>query len=176
MEENNFKDEILEEGESYAIIENSEESILAYKIENLYSDKNETIYKSKIELKKNPPILEVSSSDGDVVQFPLTKNFTNSMLRNINEVNKAHAGFKKTKNVIDFNSKEKTRKGIIIDFFKVNKLLITIFVIGIFFNIFMQTNMTIALMGTFIVAILVLLFNYNNYNSEKGDTTDETRE
>ena len=79
-------DSILEKALDYAIVEQKDENILAYSVNGLYTnEKNE---------KYNPPQLNIKDSNGNEVTFNLTKEYTNSLMKTLSEVNRAYHGYK----------------------------------------------------------------------------------
>lgn len=161
-------DTIHEEGESFAVAEDENENMVAISVVGLYADKDEKKYKRPMQLRKDPPQLEISSSNGDKVHFALTYQFAQSMGRLINDVNHGYLGFKKTRK--KFNTGNDTSiKGKTQVFINVNRILFLILFIGIVFGISIARGFTIGVIVSVISVILVLLFNYSIHNNRKEE-------
>lgn len=160
-------DKILEEGESFGLVDNEDE-FLAFSIDGLYSNKDETKYKNSLLLRKEPPVLEVSSSNGDKVKVPLTYNFTKSLLRVLNDVNFAYLGMKKTKNKFNMGNKDSLSNKLK-DIISSNKLSFLQLFIGLFLGISISKNFIWGTIASILASIVVLLLHYSNKNNEETD-------
>lgn len=159
-------DQLLEEGESYGVVD-SGENLLAFSVDNLYADKGETKFRKQYSLRKSPPVLEVSSSDGTKVTVPLTYNFVKSLLRVLNEVNFAYLGMKKTKNKFNLGSKEEGLLTKMKNMFSTNKLKVAELAIGTFLGISLAKGFLIGTVGSLLVGLGVIVLAYSNKNNEE---------
>lgn len=160
-------DVTIEEGESYSIVENAED-YLSFSIEGLYSDEKETKYNKPLALKRNPPKLEISSSNGDQVSFPLTSSLTKSMVRVLEDVNFAYLGIRKTKK--RFNMGEKLGfLAKVSDIFNSTKLSFVQLFLGMLLGISIVSSFMIGIIVTIALAVAVTLFHYSKNNNEKGE-------
>ena len=85
-------DSILEKALDYAVVEQKDENILAYSVSGLYTNEKNEKYNSPRKL--NPPQLNIKDSNGNEVTFNLTKEYTNSLMKTLSEVNRAYHGYK----------------------------------------------------------------------------------
>lgn len=159
-------DQLIEEGESYGMVD-SGENLLAFSVDNLYSDKDETKFRKQYSLRKSPPVLEVSSSDGTKVTVPLTYNFVKSLLRVLNEVNFAYLGMKKTKNKFNLGSKEEGLLTKIKNMFSANKLKVAELAIGTFLGISLTKGFMLGTVGSLLAGLGVIVLAYSNKNNEE---------
>lgn len=166
--QSNHNDKILEEGESFGMVDNEDE-FLAFSVDGLYTSEKETKYKNSLLLRKDPPVLEVSSSNGDKVKVPLTYNFTKSLLRVLTDVNFAYLGMKKTKNKFNMGSKDAGIFSKIKEVINVNKLALLQLFIGLFLGISLSKNFIWGIIASIFASIVVLLLHYSNKNNEEMD-------
>lgn len=164
-----INDEIIDEGESFGMVDNDEE-FLAFSIDGLYSDKKETKYKNSLLLRKSPPIMEISSSNGDKVKVPLTYNFLKSLLRVLNDVNFAYLGMKKTKNKFNMGNTSGGVFSKVKDVFSANKLAVAQLFIGLFLGISLSNNMIWGILASILLSIVALLLHYSDKNNEELDS------
>lgn len=87
-------DSILEKALDYAVVEQKDENILAYSVSGLYTNEKNEKYNSPRKLNQNPPQLNIKDSNGNEVTFNLTKEYTNSLMKTLSEVNRAYHGYK----------------------------------------------------------------------------------
>lgn len=67
-----------------------EDGVVSWKILNFYKDNGTP--RSKLSLRNDPPIMQVSDSAGRSVDFILTQNFTKSMSKALEDVNRGFHG------------------------------------------------------------------------------------
>lgn len=170
-EENIDNDVILEEGESYTIVDN-EETYLSFSVENLYKDETESKYRPRHKLKKSPPLLEVSSSDGQRVIFPLTANFTKALLRVLGDVNYAYLGINKTKKKFNFGKKMGFVSKVI-DIFNSTKLSYIQLFLGMLLGISLAKGFLIGALVSFIISLAALAFHYSTENNTKEEGSNK---
>lgn len=174
------EDNILIEGESFSVMEDENENQLAISIDGLYKDKEEMTYKSRLALRENPPVLEISSSQGDYVTFVLTYGFNKELISMLNDVNKGYLGFKKTKGRIKEKEKKK-KKGLIEtikNFFSESRTNFLMLAIGLALGVFVAKGMNFAsaITATFGIVIMVWLHIQGNGDIKNIDTKGEQEE
>lgn len=79
------------------------ENVITWEINGLY-DNNGKINK-KLSLKRNPPVFTISSSDGAVAEFVVTKDMSFQMYKNFETIYKAYFGIDDRKKNIPFKEK-----------------------------------------------------------------------
>lgn len=67
-----------------------EEGVISWEIVNLYKDNGSP--RNKYSLKSQPPLLRVSTNNGESVDFMMTKEFTKTLNTALNDANKAFYG------------------------------------------------------------------------------------
>lgn len=67
-----------------------EEGVISWEIINLYKDSGDA--RGKYSLKSQPPILRVSTNDGESVDFMMTKEFTQTLNSALTDANRAFYG------------------------------------------------------------------------------------
>jgi len=67
-----------------------EEGVISWEIVNLYKDNGAP--RNKYSLKSQPPLLRVSTNNGESVDFMMTKEFTKTLNTALNDANKAFYG------------------------------------------------------------------------------------
>lgn len=70
-------------------------AIVTWGITNLYDGSDD--FRKKRNIRRDPPVLRISSSDGDEAQFILTKDFTKSLKNALGSVEKAYNGLSDSK-------------------------------------------------------------------------------
>lgn len=160
-----LEDKVIEEGESYSIVE-SQEEYLSFSIDGLYEDDKESKFKKSYKLRKDPPKLEISSSNGDKVTFPLSANLTKSMLRVLGDVNYAYLGMKKTKNRFNMGEKQSLLSKII-DIFVSTKLSLIQLFLGMFLGISINRSSAIGVAISLILSLIAIVFHYSKNNNDK---------
>jgi len=85
-------DEVLELDETYGVFK-QEDGLVAWSIHNLYREDGKL--RPKGELKRDPAILRIEGSEGESVDFSLTKEFVGSMREALETVNLASHGITK---------------------------------------------------------------------------------
>ena len=157
-----------EEGESYGVVENEGE-YLAFSVDNLYTNEKENKYRNPWAMRKTPPTLEISSSEGSRVSIPLTYTFIKSLLRVLNDVNFAYLGMKKTKKTI--NMGDTSRKPItqLSDIVNTNKLSLVQLFLGMFLGVFIAKNFIVGIIGVLILSLVAMIVSYSNNNNKKEE-------
>lgn len=98
-------DSIIEKDYLKALLNQKKEGKLIYfEVNNIYSNEKTRTYKSKLKLKKEPPILTIRDEEENEVEFQLTENFTDELLKTLEEVKRAYYGFDSP---VDINAPEK---------------------------------------------------------------------
>jgi len=92
-----LEDDKIELSDDYGVFK-QQEGMIAWSIENLYRE--DGIMRSKKELKLEPPILRIEASDGQSVDFILTKNFTKTLKDGLDDVYRGTFGIQKAKTPI----------------------------------------------------------------------------
>lgn len=170
----NRSDQVIEEGEAYTLIKNeTQDSLLAFSIDNLYTNDKEDTFRKPLSMRKTPPTLEISSSDGSQVNIPLTRNFVKSLLRVLNDVNFAYLGLKKTKQRFNFGKKDEKPLSKISSIIAANKLSLIQLFIGMFIGIFISRGFTLGVVGLIGLSLLALVIAYSEKNKE--DEVQEER-
>lgn len=164
-------DKMTAEGESYAIVdqelEGHDNEYLSFSIENLYDDEKEVKYRSPRKLKSSPPTLEVSSSNGDSVTFPLTKEFTKSLLRVITDVNFAYLGIRKVKRKLNLGGKLSPVEKVN-DIFEKTKLSIILLALGMLLGISIAKSFVIGAVVSIILAGVSIMLHYSKENDKES--------
>lgn len=89
-----LNNDTIEEEDNLLGIVSQNDDLLAFSIDGVYSDEKQTKYVTGKKLKDNPPVLRVSSGNGEQVEFLLTKEFSRMLLSSLQEVNKCYSGYK----------------------------------------------------------------------------------
>lgn len=93
-------DSVLEKDFLSSLIEqNSDNKIVYYEVENIYSNKNKRRYKNRYKLRSNPPILIIKDDSGNEASFVLTENLTDELSDTLKQVKKAYLGFSGPENL-----------------------------------------------------------------------------
>lgn len=122
------EDKILDKDYLSSLI-SQEDRLLSFEILNIYKSNNNEKFKSKLELKNNPPILLIKDNIGNEVTITLSSQLTSELLRTLNQVERAHAGLRYPKE----SDPERTIFDKILLYFKENsiKSILTIAIIVI---------------------------------------------
>lgn len=80
---------VLEENEVSII--KQDENYISVELNNFYKDDGKSA-RNKFGLKNDPPILSISSSDGDQVDFLVTENLANVLAKDFKNISRAYAG------------------------------------------------------------------------------------
>ncbi len=95
-----YREETVDADETYAIFQQGD-GMLAWSIQNLRSEDGKL--RSKRDLKNDPPILRIEASEGQSVDFILTKEFTKTLNESLGDVRQAFYGIeKKRKPLVSF--------------------------------------------------------------------------
>lgn len=95
-------DEEFLRGDDLVVHENSdialfkqEDNVVSWEIVNFYKD--DSTPRGKLALRNDPPIMKISSSSGDTAEFLVTKEFSKSLGKILEDVNRAYYGIAPTK-------------------------------------------------------------------------------
>lgn len=72
------------------------DNVVSYEILNFYNENGKP--RNRMSLRNDPPILHISSSNGDTADFILTRNFTKNTASMLKEIDKAYSGISSKKN------------------------------------------------------------------------------
>lgn len=133
-QENNLKDSymdsIVDTNDFYAVFK-QRDNTLAWRIEGLEDDNGSCLPPHK--LKNDPPLLILESSNGDSVNFVLTKNLSKSLRDAMDRTYSAYYGIDKTFIYHDENEtlKEKIKKIVSKNMIKLVITGLIVFILGI---------------------------------------------
>lgn len=72
------------------------DNVISYEVLNFYNENGKP--RNRMSLRNDPPVLHISSSNGDTADFILTRNFTKNAAYMLKEVDKAYSGISPQKN------------------------------------------------------------------------------
>lgn len=165
----------LDEGESYGVFENGD-NLLSFSIDKLYTNSNETKFRNRLAMRKEPPVLDISSSDGVEVSVPLTLEFVKSLLRVLNDVNFAYLGMRKTKKKINLGDNDGSFFVTIKNLVKNNRLSIIQLFFGMLLGISVAKNFLIGVVLSLLLSLVALVINFSERNNAKEETIDNSEE
>lgn len=86
-------DKVVERDYLSSLIEQEDNNLVYYEVENIYKNENNRAYKNRLILKKNPPILVIKDIEDNEANFILTENLTDELIETLKEVKRAYSGF-----------------------------------------------------------------------------------
>lgn len=153
--------------ESSALIDTDDE-ILSISVENLYKDdEKQSKFRSPLDLNRNPPDLVITSSTGEFVTFPLTKDVNTNIQRLTNEVNHAYVGMKKIKSNIPGTKPKKSIKTLLSDIAFKNRYLLAGVGVGGLLGVALNRNNMILTSIFAILSIVINIFAYKDYKERE---------
>lgn len=87
-------DVVVAEKDTLSLFKQSE-NIISYEILNYLDDKDKP--RKRMSLRSDPPILHISSSDGQSVDFVITSNFARSMSETLKNIDRSYSGLSSSK-------------------------------------------------------------------------------
>lgn len=94
LEKSESNDKVLESANLAALISQSEdENLIYYKVEGLFKDEQQKSYRSKMSLRRKPPVLEIKDMNDNTVRFLLTENLVAQLTNSLEDVQKAYYGY-----------------------------------------------------------------------------------
>lgn len=125
-------DSILEKAYLSGLIQQEEKEIF-FEVENIYYNPEKRLFKNRLKLRKDPPVLVIRDSEGIEVEFKLTENLTDELTETLKQVKRAYYGFSSPS---DIHVPSKTSEKIIY-LIKKNKvkLIVTIFILLFLFTL-----------------------------------------
>lgn len=126
-------DELIERDYLQALIE-QRDRVVHYRIENIYSDEDKNIYKNKMKIKRDPPVLIVRDNLDNETMFYLTEKLTGELSETLNEVKRAYLGFSGPRDL----NRPTDLKGRFKYFFKNNYIKISVGIILLLFFFFIK--------------------------------------
>lgn len=88
-------DKLVEEQDGFAVFEQGSEGMIAWSLQNFYREDGSI--RSKGELKNEPPLLRIENSEGNSVDFMLTREFVKSLNQQLEQVRLATYGIQKSR-------------------------------------------------------------------------------
>lgn len=82
-------DVVVSESDALSLFKQTD-NVVSYEVLNFYDDNGKP--RNRLSLRNDPPILHISSSDGQSADFVLTKNFTSGTARMLRDVERAYVG------------------------------------------------------------------------------------
>lgn len=89
----NWKNDELIERDYLSSLLQQQDRLVYYEVENIYKDEKKRLYKNKLNLKKDPPVLIVRDENENEVRFYLTENLTDELSETLRQVKRAYYGF-----------------------------------------------------------------------------------
>lgn len=86
--------QMQEENDVFNAFKQEGDEFISYAIHGVYKPGHTGVFKSRSELKKEPPVLIIESTYDSRVAIVLTKEFTNELLKSLKNVERAHSGYK----------------------------------------------------------------------------------
>ncbi len=157
---------VVDEGESYAVIDEGEE-YLAFSVDKLYTNKKENKFRNSFSMKRQPPTLEISSSNGDKVDVNLTKELVQSLIRVLTDVNYAYIGMKKTKKKINFGDATITSFEKFKNIFIKNKLALIQLFFGMTLGIAISKGFLVGVIISLMFSFVALVFSLSQKNNNQ---------
>lgn len=119
-------DTILEKDYLSGLIEQEDKEIF-FEVENIYYNPEKRLFKNRLKMRKDPPVLVIRDNEGVEVKFKLTENLTDELTGTLKQVKRAYYGFSSPN---DINIPSKTSEKIIY-LMKKNKvkLIVTVFIL-----------------------------------------------
>ena len=85
-------DTIIEQDYLSSLVK-QEYRLVYYEIENIYSNPKSKAYRSRLKLKKDPPVLTIKDDYDNEAVFYLTENLTDELIGTLQQVKRAYYGF-----------------------------------------------------------------------------------
>lgn len=85
-------DKIIEQDYLSSLLDQGDR-LLYYEVENIYRNYSKKLYKNRLVLKKDPPILKVKDDLGNEAEFYLTENFVDELDQTLKQVQRAYYGY-----------------------------------------------------------------------------------
>lgn len=85
-------DRIIEQDYLSSLLDQGDR-LLYYEVENIYRNYSSRLYKNRLGLKKDPPILKMEDDLGNEAQFYLTENFVDELSETLKQVQRAYYGY-----------------------------------------------------------------------------------
>lgn len=87
------ENDTLIEREYLSSLLEQKDRLVYYHVENIYKDEKRRLYKNKLNLRKDPPVLVVRDDEENEVRFYLTENLTDELSETLKQVKRAYYGF-----------------------------------------------------------------------------------
>lgn len=85
-------DELIEKDYLSSLLQ-QKDRLIYYEVENIYKDEKKRLYRNKLNLKKDPPVLIIRDEEENEVKFYLTENLTDELHETLRQVKRAYYGF-----------------------------------------------------------------------------------
>lgn len=88
-----IENDTLIEREYLSSLLEQKDRLVYYQVENIYKDEKKRLYRSRLNLKKDPPVLVIRDDEENEVRFYLTENLTDELSETLRQVKRAYYGF-----------------------------------------------------------------------------------
>lgn len=106
-------DEVVHDGDVLSMFQ-QEDDVVSVEVMNLYTESGNL--RNKFQLRSDPPVLQIKSSDGQLAQFVLTKNFSQSLSAKLDDVSSAYYGLESKSSKLKKNEEKSENKASVGDF------------------------------------------------------------
>lgn len=85
-------DEILEKDYLSSLV-SQDDRLIYYEVENIYNDPKKKVFRNRLKMRRDPPVLVIRDDFENEAKFYLTENLTDELSETLRQVKRAYYGF-----------------------------------------------------------------------------------